>query len=148
MKAHMKGNIILLITAFVWGMAFTAQLVGGNAVGAFTFNATRFLLGALVLLPVVMIFDKTRRDGRFLFSTNGITKAEWLGGLSCGVCLCVATTLQQEGLMRIQYGATGKSAFITALYSSACIVCASAPFCISMRIPLIYSIAAVFSGSG
>ena len=112
----MKGNIILLITAFVWGMAFTAQLVGGNAVGAFTFNATRFLLGALVLLPVVMIFDKTRKDGRFLFSANGITKSEWLGGLSCGVCLCVATTLQQEGLMLIKHGATGKSAFITALY--------------------------------
>ena len=112
----MKGNIILLFTAFVWGMAFTAQLVGGNAVGAFTFNATRFLLGALVLVPVVMLFDKTRGGARFLFSRNGITRIELLGGLSCGACLCVATTLQQEGLMLIRDGATGKSAFITALY--------------------------------
>ena len=113
---HMKGNAILLLTAFIWGMAFTAQLVGGGSVGTFTFNATRFFLGAFVLVPTVMIFDRVNKNGRFLFSRTGITRTEWIGGALCGICLCVATTLQQEGLMHIKEGATGKSAFITALY--------------------------------
>ena len=49
---------ILFLADIVWGIAFVAQSKGGDAVGAFSFNGIRFLIGALCLLPVIKILDK------------------------------------------------------------------------------------------
>ena len=48
-----RGNLLLLVTAIIWGSAFVAQSVAADLVGTFTFQALRSLLGGLVLLPVV-----------------------------------------------------------------------------------------------
>jgi drug/metabolite transporter (DMT)-like permease len=48
---------ILFLADIVWGIAFVAQSKGGDAVGAFSFNGIRFLIGALCLLPVIKILD-------------------------------------------------------------------------------------------
>ena len=53
----LKGLIILFIAAIVWGFAFVAQRLGGN-IGTYTFNAIRFLLGTISLIPVIYIFEK------------------------------------------------------------------------------------------
>ena len=37
----MQSNLMLLLTAFIWGVAFVAQSVGMDYVGPFTFNSVR-----------------------------------------------------------------------------------------------------------
>lgn len=106
MKANKKylGVGMLVLTAMIWGAAFVAQKAGGG-VGAFTFNATRSIIGAVALLPVV------------LFNRKGETKVQrknvWIGGVLCGIVLTVATMFQQIGL---ETESAGKGGFITALY--------------------------------
>ena len=46
----MQSNLMLLLTAFIWGVAFVAQSVGMDYVGPFTFNSVRNFIGAFVLL--------------------------------------------------------------------------------------------------
>ena len=55
---RMKNNILLVLTALIWGCAFVAQSVGMDYVGPFTFNMARFLIGAIVLLPVIWFMDR------------------------------------------------------------------------------------------
>ena len=50
---QLRNSLLLLLTSFIWGVAFVAQSVGGEAVGCFTFNGVRSLIGAAVLLPVI-----------------------------------------------------------------------------------------------
>ena len=57
-KTKLKSNFLLLMTAMIWGFAFVAQRVGADHVGAMTFNGVRFALGALSLVPVVLIFAR------------------------------------------------------------------------------------------
>ena len=57
-----KGPVLLLITAILWGMAFVAQTVGGNSVGAFTFNASRNFIGVVFLTGVILWRKKTGVD--------------------------------------------------------------------------------------
>lgn len=95
------GSLMLLITAIIWGFAFVAQQVGGAVCGPFTFNAVRFVIGGLVLLPLLLIQKRT------------ITKEALIGGILCGICLFAGSALQQIGL---QSSTAGKAGFITALY--------------------------------
>ena len=111
----LRGNAMLLLTAFIWGVSFVAQSVGMEHVGPFTFNATRLLLGSAVLLPLVWRnLSRARRPG-----SNGDppapvpVKTLLIGGSLCGLALCVASMLQQFG---IQTTTPGKAGFITALY--------------------------------
>lgn len=59
----MKNNVLLVLTALIWGCAFVAQSVGMDYVGPFTFNMARFLIGAIVLLPVIWFMDRQRKTG-------------------------------------------------------------------------------------
>lgn len=47
---NLKGTLILLLAAFIWGTAFVAQTSAGDNIGAFTFNACRNIIGALFFL--------------------------------------------------------------------------------------------------
>lgn len=101
----LKGNLMMLLTALIWGTAFVAQSNAMDSVDPFSFMAARYLLGALVLLPVIAIFSKKQ-------STDD-SKTLWLGGICCGVVLFIASALQQYGLI---YTTTAKAGFITTLY--------------------------------
>lgn len=103
--------LILLLTAAIWGVAFVAQSVGMDYVKPFTFNGVRSLLGALVLLPVIY-FLNPKKKGEAVQAKES-PKTLWMGGISCGLCLCVASSLQQIG---IQYTTAGKAGFLTAMY--------------------------------
>ncbi|MBE6695121.1 MAG: DMT family transporter [Ruminococcaceae bacterium] len=109
-KVFSGGGMTLLLTALIWGVAFVAQSEGVEHVGPFTFNSIRFLLGGLILLPCIVIIDKINNTGRSLFS---FTQNEIKGGIACGIVLCVASSLQQLGIMSTS---VGKAAFITSLY--------------------------------
>ena len=102
--AGSKGPILLLMTATIWGIAFVAQSVSMDYIGGFTFNAIRFLIGGLVLLPVIpFLGEKASSSPGSLFT----------GGICCGILLCAASNFQQFG---IKYTTVGKAGFITACY--------------------------------
>lgn len=148
-----RSGFLLLLAAFIWGIAFVAQSVGMDYMGPCTFNAARFLIGGVVLLPVIWTkehleakkgaageFDgepasakanmasamETDADAATTASSAKIDAAAsvtslkqtkpgalLLGGICCGIALCVASLLQQFG---IQYTSVGKAGFLTTLY--------------------------------
>ncbi len=63
MSKRMQGNIMLFITALIWGTAFVAQSTGMNHVGPFTYNGVRNLIASLVLIPIIAVFDRMRQNG-------------------------------------------------------------------------------------
>lgn len=113
---QMRNSLLLLLTAFIWGVAFVAQSVGGDAVGCFTFNGVRSLIGAVVLIPVIFFLDAQKKrelgEEKFL-EQKGDKKTLILGGICCGVMLCIASNFQQFG---ISFTTVGKAGFITAMY--------------------------------
>ena len=111
MSKKMQGNIMLLITAMIWGSAFVAQSKGMEFIGPFTFNVARNFVGGIVLLPVVAIF--TKNNGLSVEEKKLIDKNTLSGGICCGVVLCIASSFQQYGLV---HTTAGKAGFITALY--------------------------------
>ncbi|MBQ9110602.1 MAG: DMT family transporter [Oscillospiraceae bacterium] len=110
MIKHLRGNILLLITALIWGTAFVAQSEGMNHVEPFTYNAMRTLLGGIVLIPVIAGF---RRFGKSERTEKAPLRVTVTGGVVCGILLCVASSFQQSG---ISMTTAGKAGFITALY--------------------------------
>ncbi len=52
-----RNSFLLILTAFIWGIAFVAQSTGGDAVGPYSFNCIRCFVGGIVLLPVIKILD-------------------------------------------------------------------------------------------
>lgn len=112
MKKELKGNLMLLLTAMIWGSGFVAQSEGMRYVGPLTMQAARYLLSGLVLLPVIALRD--RRGHSVNRPQNAAERRHLLRcGLVCGILLAAASTLQQYGLL---YTTVGKSGFITALY--------------------------------
>ena len=107
----LKGNIILFITAIIWGISFVSQSVGMNYIGPNTFMGIRTTMGGLVLLPVILFGDMAKKKRGQYKKTD--TKKLLTYGIICGLLLCIASTLQTYGL---KYTTTAKSGFLTALY--------------------------------
>lgn len=120
-KTSWRSPLLLLLTAVIWGVAFVAQSVGMDYVGGFTFNCVRSIIGGLVLIPCIIFLDKWKaRDARGAEQSvltpeeqRSQKKTLVIGGICCGVALCVASNLQQFG---IKYTTVGKAGFITAMY--------------------------------
>ncbi len=104
----LKSTLFLVITAVIWGSAFVAQRVGADYLRPFTFNGIRFAMGALSLIPVILIFERGKSDRAKLKNTV-------LYGLLAGVILSAASNLQQFGIEIT--GSAGKSAFLTGVYT-------------------------------
>jgi drug/metabolite transporter (DMT)-like permease len=108
----LKSNLLLLLTAVIWGFAFVAQRVGAAYMGPFAFNGIRFALGSVSLLPLILFF-RVRSSGNGL--EGGRPAAFFGAGLTTGLVLFAGASLQQVGLMYADTTA-GKAAFITSLY--------------------------------
>ena len=106
---RLRANLLLLLTAMIWGAAFVSQRVSMDYIGPFTFLCTRSLLGGVVLLPLIAVFSR-RVPGEAPPEENRLLLT---GGLLCGTALFVASILQQIG---IQYTSVGKAGFLTAMY--------------------------------
>lgn len=102
-----RANLLLLITAIIWGLAFVAQRAGMEYIGPFTYNGIRFGLGALSLIPLLLYTEKRRQRAEADKRTMIIGCAMAGGVLFCGA------SLQQAGLV---YTTAGKAGFITGLY--------------------------------
>ncbi len=103
-------SVALAAAAFFWGTTFVAQSDAANVIGPFTFNGIRSMIGSVALLPLVAFLGKSPKD-----ATGQPTpiKKQFFYGSVCGLCLFLATNLQQIG---IAYTTAGKSGFVTALY--------------------------------
>ena len=140
MNKKALGNVLLVLTAFIWGMAFVAQKQGMELIGPFTFNGIRFIISALVLVPVTIISLKASKRSLLKGRENtsqrqtdthqgqedthsdesftaehpaGKKKDILLGGILCGIALFAGSSFQQIGLV---YTTAGKGGFITAFY--------------------------------
>ena len=102
-----QANLILLITALIWGFGFVAQRMGMDHLGPYAFNVCRFLVGALSLLPLLFFLRKNGID------STGFNRSFWKFSIFAGFALFGGATLQQVG---IQYTTVGKAGFITGLY--------------------------------
>lgn len=109
MNKQLKSTLIMLTAAIIWGFAFVAQcVVDNNVIGNFTFNGTRFLLGAVSLIPVILIFEREK-------PSREKWKKTIYASLLAGTALFIASALQQYGIS-MNHNA-GKSGFITGLYT-------------------------------
>lgn len=115
MNQKTQGNIMLLITAIIWGSGFIAQSLGMDFVDPFTFNMTRNYLAFIVLIPVVWFFRKISLKDAPLSKDEQrcLNKRSVIGGIFCGLALGIASAFQQVG---ISMTTAGKAGFITALY--------------------------------
>ncbi|MDR0643461.1 MAG: DMT family transporter [Treponema sp.] len=109
-KKALRADILLLLTALIWGFGFVAQRSGMEYVGPFTYNALRFCLGSLSLLPI--IFYRAKKNPTKNRGVSG--KTFFLSSLAAGTCLFFGVMLQQLGLM---FTTAGNAAFITGLYA-------------------------------
>ena len=105
MKKNVKSILLLFMTSVIWGFAFTAQcMVDTDVLGNFSFNGIRFVLGAVSLIPIILLFEKEDKN----------MKKTFFSALICGTILFIASALQQYGIS-ITHNA-GKCGFITGLY--------------------------------
>lgn len=112
-RSSLRGSLLLLLGAVIWGAAFVAQRMGMDNIGPFYFTAIRMLMAWLALLPVVMMNDRRKRKtGRTAPSAEDRCRQR-KAGLICGLLLFSASSLQQVGLVETS---AGKAGFITALY--------------------------------
>ncbi|MGD8702529.1 MAG: DMT family transporter [Desulfosarcina sp.] len=109
---HLKSDLLFLLSATIWGFAFVAQRMGMDHVGPFTFNGIRFLLGAMVLVPLIYRNRNTNGHDRNRRSPMDTRRLILFGGLA-GLAIYLAASLQQVGLV---YTTAGKAGFITGLY--------------------------------
>ena len=110
MLKRFKGDLILIIAAFVYGSGLVAQSEG-NMLGPWTFSATRFLLGSLVLMPIALIVRRRKSPEE---REQEMTVKEMLPGvLIVAADLVLMVICQQYGLV---YTTVGKAGFITSLY--------------------------------
>jgi len=118
LSKKIRAELMLLTTALIWGTAFVAQRSGMDFVGPFTFNGIRFLVGAVVMIPIIMVMDRLGNTNQPQMPMTALEKRKerkflWTGGFFCGLALLAGTGLQQMGLV---YTTAGKTGFITALY--------------------------------
>ncbi len=113
MGRKLRGSIMLLIAALIWGTAFVAQSEGMRYVEPFTYNAIRTLIGGVVLIPVIAVFRKFGKKPGASAETQTSLRATITGGIICGIFLFIASSFQQSG---ISMTTAGKAGFITALY--------------------------------
>ena len=110
MNRKLRANLLLVLTAFIWGVAFVAQDVAADAVPPLTFNGLRMSLAALAMLPTVFFTGRRTQTKMDVPARRQL----WLGGACCGVMLALGSAFQQLGIT-LGTGA-GKAGFITALY--------------------------------
>lgn len=103
-KALYSGYAMMLLTALIWGFAFVAQKSSMEVMGPFTFNTSRFVLGASCLILIFPLFKS--RIGNL--GIAGWRRASWMG-----LFLFLGSITQQIGLVSTT---AGKAAFITGLY--------------------------------
>ena len=107
-KKQVSFSMLLMITSIVWGFAFVAQVKASEAnMGSFLFNGLRYILGTIMLVPVMLFFERNKLSKK-------IFKRTFIQGSISGLVMMAAVNFQQYGINANMNA--GKSGFITALY--------------------------------
>ena len=103
---RLKADLTLLLVSIIWGSAFVAQRVAGQLGSVYLFNGARYLLAALVVLPLAVRAFRSS-------SAQAITRDQYKWMFIAGFFLFAASALQQAGML---YTTAGNAGFITSLY--------------------------------
>ncbi len=98
-----------LLCTFIWGTTFIAQDTGMDNIGPFTFNAVRFFVGFLAIVPLAFLFEVKKFKSEFKLDFKTFTVLSFLIGLS----LFLGSALQQVALL---YTDVANAAFFTIFY--------------------------------
>jgi len=98
---RLKADLLLFMVAIIWGTAFVAQGIAGQYGVAYLFNGVSFMLAGLILIP-------------FVPRSTKISKDQWKWMLIAGVILCIATAMQQVGML---FTKVANASFLTSLYA-------------------------------
>ncbi|MDA9695414.1 DMT family transporter [Candidatus Pelagibacter sp.] len=98
-----------LLCTFIWGTTFIAQDTGMDNIGPFTFNAVRFFVGFLAIIPLVFLFEL--KNFRLEFKLD--KKTFVIYSLLIGISLFLGSALQQVALL---YTDVANAAFFTIFY--------------------------------
>lgn len=104
--SRLRADLCLLLTAFLWGMAFIAQKTGLDGLGAFGFTGVRFALSILVVLPFAL---RERRNAR----QKALPPRQLWLAILLGVIFFLGVITQQAGIMGTTITNAG---FLTGLY--------------------------------
>lgn len=108
-KNRVLPTVFVFLASVIWGATFVTQKLAGEHVGSFTYNGLRFALGAVTLLPIILLLEKTDRAKSRLTLRAGI-----IGGL----ILFAASNLQQFGIaLSSSPTSASEAGFITGLYT-------------------------------
>ncbi|HEY9053961.1 MAG TPA: DMT family transporter [Rectinemataceae bacterium] len=109
----LASDSLLLLTAAIWGFAFVAQRAGMDNLGPFAFNAIRYAMGALVLLPLAAA--RRKRAAAEPSGPRPIARpvAKYLPHILAGTAMFVGASFQQVGIVTTT---AGNAAFVTSLY--------------------------------
>lgn len=102
---RLTANLLMTLSAVIWGTAFVAQKVAADHIAPATFIAARLFLGALVVLPVASV--QWRRRQRI------VSRGDWAAMAITGLVMCGASISQQFGVAETSVSNTG---FLTGLY--------------------------------
>jgi len=117
----LKNDFLLLLTAIIWGFAFTAQRAGMEFIGPFTFNGIRFLIGSISILPLIFLDTKNKLRKMSSIAQSSINRSSpktlFIYGVVGGFLLYLGASLQQIGIVYTSAGkASGAVLSITGLY--------------------------------
>lgn len=116
---NLKGSLILLTAALIWGLAFVAQSSAADKAPSFTINALRSFIGAFALY-VFYLITNIKQKKTFFPKEKKDKKTYLLAALICGSCLAVSVNLQQFGITALKSANAeaidARSGFLTALY--------------------------------
>lgn len=126
------GNLLLLLTAMIWGTAFVFQRVGMDSIEPITFNAARMALAAVMVGALAFglrqrknkdVFPDAAAEASASATADSFTQnadesvstcsQTVTGGICCGLFLTAGSVFQQMGVV---YTTAGKAGFITAMY--------------------------------
>jgi drug/metabolite transporter (DMT)-like permease len=106
-RETIRADLLLLVASAIWGVAFVAQQDAAKSLDAVSILAIRFLMGAAILAPVIIV----RRVRKVNMPSPGALL--WSGGLFAGLAMLLAAYLQQRGIESTTASSAG---FITGLY--------------------------------
>jgi drug/metabolite transporter (DMT)-like permease len=108
LSKQLTATLFLVLASIIWGTAFVAQTTGMDFIGPLTFINIRFVIGALLMLPLAL-----KESNVILGLSDHKKKKLYVIIFLTGLSLFIGSSLQQYAL---QFTKVSNAAFLTILY--------------------------------